>query len=162
MRRLLLALAAAVLALPAAAQTPPPVAPDEQSNVVWGLQTVQGRLDLDYAAPDTDNIEITLDCKPGSGRVSIWAPLERDQTMRLRAGGLDHTYPSTFRTNEETGGERTAATRVDDPLMKAFAISGAMILPFGDEAKARTAAEKAAIAGFFRACAAPAPGHHAG
>lgn len=123
------------------------------SEQVWMLQVIDGKAFLAYATPESDDIGMTLDCRLGSGRIGIWTDLDKTDTLRLRSGGLDHIYPSVFRTNEETGSERTGTAKVDDPVLAAFSRTGALAVGKRDPYAAASAKERDAIAKFFQACA---------
>ena len=155
-------MAAATLLLSGPASADQDAAPDAPAasdapvvEEAWDLQVVDGLMILSFSKPETDDIAIELTCRLGSGQVSIWAPLGRTEALRLRAGGQGHAYPSIFRMNYETGGERSTETRADDPVLVAFGATGALTVGTRAPYAARTLEEQQAIKGFLEGCARP-------
>jgi hypothetical protein len=122
-------------------------------TAVWGLQVTDGVMALMYGTPETDDLRLEFTCRLGSGEVSIWAPLSSRERLRLRSEGQDHTYPSFHAWSAMVDdGERTASTRVNDPVLRAFARSGVIRLSGADAYAARSPEERQAVASFFEGC----------
>lgn len=161
MRRTL-AITAAAITLAACATARAPVV--EDPPFTWTFEEVGGgEVVLYFGDAGTDNVGLGFRCRGGSGKVTFSSVLGEDYartgkgqaswstTVRLSSGAQKRSYPA----RAERGAPEpivTAETRLDDPVLKAFAQTGRIVIERYPQ-YASTAGDLAAIRRFMDACA---------
>lgn len=148
----LLVASCGVSAKPRSAEKPP---------FAWTLaQEAPAR--LVYGIPDTDIAGLAFSCQPGSGVVSfVYVGDENPaaaraygerwrSTVTLASGRASRSYDANSRSGD-LGPEHEGQTSVADPVLQAFARSGAITLNRVDQ-NAWDDQDRAAIGRFFRLC----------
>jgi len=114
---------------------------------------------LAFGAEGTDMVEAILQCRPGSGRITIStfaAAARQGETVRLRSGAAASRRPAHVELNEAGEGDllylvqTTAAAR--DPALRTFRRGASLSILAGRARTDTPAAPKALTALFFRSC----------
>lgn len=151
---------AAPVAPPRPPVSPPGPAKTEGPQRVFGFFK-EGRLGkLFHGVPDSDDLDLLLDCRRGSERVSITdlthPQAKPGQSLTLASGGVRATLPAKVEGNEESDGNmaRAEASMELAPL-KAFRKSGRIALSLSEPdiaLWAKADSERTAIEDFFAFC----------
>jgi len=160
-------LALAALALSSAAQA--------QDGRVWSVQAVKGEPALlAYAAPDSEDLGVSLSCPRGTGQITVTSAIERRLADHLRGetwvDKLGHPAPwparvalssgaasATLRGQanpDEMNGGSTLTTEVSSaaPVIKAFRKTGVLKVAALGETLAPPAAATRMVRTFLGAC----------
>ena len=167
----LLAAAAVVvsgaLSLAGCMQERAPAPPGQEAQVHPGMGFGLDRNEdegwkLSYGQPNTDNVLLMLECKPGSRKIDVF-DLDRPKTrngaiLTLSSGKVQSALPVNVQTDDgsEDGALIVAHATPDLPALDGFRHSGAIRVKLGSREFALTAnanaSEKAKIAKFFNGC----------
>jgi hypothetical protein len=121
-------------------------------NVQWFYSTEDGEAKLVYGVPESDNIAIMLDCRPGSGRVGAYrGGLGPGEGIVLASGGRSVTLHGESGKDELSDGVYVdAETPSSTGVLQDFRRSGRISV--NGEALHATPAERAQIEQFFATC----------
>ena len=113
---------------------------------------------LYFGVDESDHLSHGFECSPGSGRVRmiVWSEFETDRPVAaLASGAVRKDYSLVVARGEDTS-FATVETAVADPVLQAFARSGALGLALGEEPEEAPAPpeEISQIREFWRACGA--------
>ena len=134
------------------APTPPGADPAADTRE-WFYSREDGRANLVYGTPQSDDVAITIGCAEGSGRVALTqGGLGRGQGIAIASGGLRDVLRGPAQPDELNGGVfMEAETDAAHPLLGAFRRTGALVT--GRDVLTATPAERGSIEQFFAACA---------
>ena len=113
---------------------------------------------LAYGLPNSDDVQLFLQCAKGSGRVTV-SDVDRGKpasVLLLSSGGRRTSVPVRSDAGEgNEPGTVSGETAIDAPALAAFRKSGAIEVSLGGRRYAITAsaAERAGVERFFRVCA---------
>ena len=129
MTRSLIAALLAAAGLAACASTPEPMrlaeagpAPAPVEGRDWFLNRDGSDLMLAYGVADSDDLKLALDCRAGTGALTLSAPGETGaRLIRLESGGDTEIYPAEGETAHIHDGDfLTAQAKAADPVFQRF------------------------------------------
>lgn len=117
------ALAACAGTPPSVDRAPPQPPPAPTEGYDWILHEEAGEARLAYGAPESDDLRIALDCRPGEGRLEVvaLAAADAEPVIQLESGGQAGTFAASGETDLiHDGLILSAAARTNEPVFRQF------------------------------------------
>lgn len=108
------------------ASAPPPIEYHD-----WFFGTEEGLAGLSYGLDESDDVWLSLTCRPGSGRLELTRPVDTGHplTISVESGGETGTYRATSEPSElHDGVFLVAEASASDPVFRRFRQTGWMIV----------------------------------